>query len=143
MRYYDIALFIFIFNLVLGFLEVALAPYTDYTVGEMSGFGKSDIEAGESRLATQVNDAYTPIWSELNWLVENVRLVIQGVATFMITLSKATIFFPVLWYELGAAYIGYSATWISFVALLSAPFYFIYFMAVLQWVTGRSARDVQ
>lgn len=143
MRYYDIALFIFIFNLVLTFLEVVLAPYTDYSAGGLGGFGRADIEAGEADLSAQVNEAYTPVWSELNWLVENVRLVVQGVSTFMVTLSKATILFPVLWYELGAPYFGVSAQWIAFVAMLSAPFYFIYFMAILQWVTGRSARDAQ
>ena len=83
MRYYDIALFIFIFNLMLGFLQVVLVDYTDYHVGDVEGFGKDDIQIGEEQLAEQINDVYTPIWSELNWLVENVRLVVQGVATFI------------------------------------------------------------
>lgn len=143
MRYYDIALFIFIFNLTLGFLQVSLAPYTQASIGEAEGFGRADIATGEAQIARQVNDVYTPIWSELNWLVENVRLVVQGVATFILTLSKATIFFPLLWYELGAAYVGADAIWISFVAMMSSSFYFIYFMAILQWATGRSARDAQ
>lgn len=143
MRFYDIALFIFMFNLVLGFLQIALSDSFAYTIGEMDGFGRADIIEGESEIAEQINDVYTPIWSELNWLVENVRLVVQGVATFITVLSKATIFFPVLWYELGAAYVGGSVIWAAFILLLSTPFYFIYFMAVLQWATGRSAKDAQ
>lgn len=143
MRYYDIALFIFIFNLSLGFLQITLAGITTVSIGEAEGFGRSDIETGEAQIAQQVNDVYTPIWSELNWLVENVRLVVQGTATFILTLSKATIFFPILWYELGAAYVGGSGIWTAFIALLSAQFYFIYFMAILQWATGRSAKDAQ
>lgn len=149
MRYYDIALFIFIFNLALGFLNAAIGPgsgslgYTDYGVGELDGFGSDDIATGEERIAQQVNDVYTPIWSELNWLVENVRLVVQGVGTFIVTLSKATILFPVLWYELSYAYVGNSAIFGLFITFISAPFYFVYFMAILQWATGRSVRDTQ
>jgi len=143
MRYYDIALFIFIFNISLGFLNLALGSYTAYSIGEAQGFSKTDIEAGEGKIAAQVADVYTPIWSELNWLVENVRLVVQGVAIFIGTLSKATILFPLLWYELGAAYVGSSPVFVAFVGILSAPFYFIYFMAILQWATGRSVRDTQ
>jgi len=143
MRYYDIALFIFIFNLVLGFLFTALSPYTDYRADELDYFGMSAVEEGEQKIAQQVSDVYTPVWSELNWLVENVRLVVQGVSVFITTLSKATILFPLLWYELSAPYVGNSGTWALFVGLFSTPFYFIYFMAVLQWATGRSAKDVQ
>jgi len=143
MRYYDIALYIFLFNLVLGFLPVLMAGVFEYTVGEADGFGRADVASGEAQLAEQINDVYTPVWSELNWLVENVRLVVQGVATFITTLSKATILFPVLWYELGAAYFGGSLIWAAFVTLLSTPFYFVYFMAIMQWATGRSAKDAQ
>lgn len=141
MRYYDIALYVFLFNLVLGFLPVLLTGVFVYTVGDVEGFGQSDVAAGEAKLAEQINDVYTPVWSELNWLVENVRLVVQGVAVFISTLSKATILFPILWYELGASYVGGSVIWAAFVTLLSIPFYFIYFMAILQWATGRSVKD--
>jgi len=143
MRFYDIALFIFIVNLVLGFLQVAVGSYTSASIGSAEGFSSTDVQVGEERISEQVSDTYTPIWSELNWLVENVRLVIQGLGVFMLTFGKATILFPLLWYEIGAPYVGNSGTWLAFVSVLSSVFYFIYLVAIVQWSTGRSAKNAQ
>lgn len=142
MRYFDVALYIIIFNLVLGFLQPALAAYSDASIGQVGYLGESDITEAESKITSRINDVYTPVFSELNWLVENVRLAVQGVATFAVWLGKCTILFPILWYELGGAYLS-GSVWASFVTLISLPFYFIYTMAIIQLASGRSMKEAQ
>lgn len=142
MRFYDIALYIFLFNLTLGFLQLAVASYSDASIGGVEFMSESDIETAESSITSRINEVYTPIFSELNWLVENIRLAIQGVSTFIVWLGKSTILFPLLWYELGAGYMD-GPIWSAFVALLSLPFYFVYVVGIIQMATGRSTKEAQ
>lgn len=143
MRFYDIALFIFIFNLSLGFLSTAISSYTDYSIGGLEGFGSADVTAAEGKITGQISDTENPIFAELNFLIENVRLAIAGISTMISFLAKATVFFPVMWYQISAPYVGDSQVWGAFIGLLSVPFYLIYVFGIIQWASGRSAKDTQ
>ena len=142
MRFYDIALYMIIFNLVLSFMYTSVGSYIDGKVDGVEYLGDDAIFDAEQKITSRINEVYTPIFSELNWLVENVRLAIQGVATFITWLGKSTILFPVLWYEIGAQYIE-GPVFSAFVTLLSLPFYFVYVMGIIQWSAGRSAKEAQ
>lgn len=136
MRFYDIALFIFIFNLALGFwAEVGI---TDTSVGSLEGLSTADVQAGAEDIATTVGENQGGLFSELNWLVENVRLVVQGLSVLIKTLGNATILFPVL---LQTISYGYLHPYL--IGALTGLVWFVYFGGIVQFVLGRSFKEAQ
>lgn len=142
MRFYDIALYLFIFNLVLGIIPSIMS--LDASVSSLSGpFNQSQVEAGISATHSRVVQEYTPVWSEVNWLVENVRMVIQGIIIVVDTFFKATVAFPVMLNTLicnvpGACPVGIH----PLAVMMGGIFLLIYLIGILQLVLGRSTKEM-
>lgn len=137
MRFYDIALFILLFNIVLGGLtELGIADYTAENIEQLEGFsGDDQFQEGIEQINETVGNAQEGIFAELNWLVENVRLVINGIAILITAFANATIFLPGMLVTLkvpGAiAGIIVGGVWIT------------YFVGLLQFILGRSFKEAE
>ncbi len=136
MRFYNIAMFIFIFNLVMGFVtELGL---TDAGIESIEGWGGDDIRGGAEELGEIIGENQEGLFSELNWLVENVRLVVQGMSTLVKALANATIMFPIM---LTTVSNGMLPT--TLIAIMTAMVWFVYFAGIVQFTVGRSFREAQ
>ena len=136
MRFYDIAIFIFIFNLCMGF--VTELGITKASADSISGWGESDIKAGIEDISSTVGENQGGMFSELNWLVENVRLVVQGLTILLKTLGNATILFPIMLKTISNGYLPD-----SFISILTILVWFVYFAGIVQFVLGKSFREAQ
>lgn len=136
MRFYNIAMFIFIFNMVMGFVtELGL---TDAGVESIEGFSEDDIREGAEDIANTIGENQGGLFSELNWLVENVRLVVQGLGTLLKALGNATIFFPIMLITISNGMIP-----LALVTIMTAMVWFVYFAGIVQFAVGRSFREAQ
>jgi len=140
MRFYDIALYTFIFNLVLGIVPTVIS--LDAGMTSIAGFGRPEIESGINSTTSAVSNAYTPILSEVNWIVENVRLAAQGIFIIISAFAGATIAFPVIINNLmcgvpGACTLGVH----PFAALMGTMILFVYFIGIVQFMRGQSFRE--
>ena len=136
MRFYDIAIFIFIFNLVMGF--VAETGMTQTSVNSIGGWGEDDIKSGISDISSTVGENQGGMFSELNWLVENVRLVVQGLTVLLKTFGNATILFPIMLKTISNGFLPD-----SFISILTVLVWFVYFGGIVQFVLGKSFREAQ
>jgi len=143
MRFYDIALFAFIFNLSLGLL--ATMGLTGAGIDAMSGFGQDELIAGQSQMETILGENDKSIFSDLQWVVENVRLVIQALKTFITIFANATVFLPFLLKSLmcgGAGCVGNPS--LEYAAMtIGILVQFIYLMGIIQFAMGKSMKEAQ
>ena len=136
MRFYSIAMFIFIFNMVMGFVtELGL---TEAGVESIEGWGESDIRKGAEEIGDTIGENQGGLFSELNWLVENVRLVVQGLATLLKALANATILFPIMLTTISNGMLP-----VALITIMTAMVWFVYFAGVVQFAVGRSFREAQ
>ena len=141
MRFYDLALFALIFNLALGLLSTL--DITGAPIESMDGFGQDEINEGQSQIESVLSQSDQSIFSDLEWLVENVRLVLQGIKTFITVLANATIFLPFMLKTLmcgaggcvGNAPLEYTAFMIGLLVQ------FIYVIGIIQFAMGKSLKE--
>jgi len=133
MRFYEIALFVFILNLALGLLN-GFGVF-DVGVSEHEGFGDDEISAAYEQVNSTIKADQESVFGDLNWLVENVRMVVQGLGIFVKALANATILLPALLTSLHVP--G------ALVAVMSVMIYFIYTVGMVQFLMGRSIKEVE
>jgi len=138
MRMYDIALFLFIFNYILGFISAELVPLgsdadiqpldSQYTTTGFDSRAEDTINK-----VNQLNDG--GVMAEINWLVENVRLTITALPSVITAFADATVFLPFMLNHIGVT--G------EIVVIVTAIVWFVYFVGIFQLVTGRNIRGAQ
>ena len=143
MRIYDIALFLFIFNLVLNLLSVM--GLFDSSISSVQGFGQEELQSGQEQFQNVLSTNDKSIFSNLNWLIENVRLAIFGIKILITVIANATVlvpfFFTSLMCSVGGCVDNPSVQIFAF--SIGLIIQFIYLMGLIQLITGKSFREAQ
>lgn len=148
MKAYQIMLFVFIFNFTLQIvlnldLFGAGMGSIECPDGSSECWGVEKFETAEEQLETTIE---TQGWfSELNWLVENVRLSFRGLSIFFGMFLGATILPELMLKNIIGAFGGSiegAAMW-GLVELISWLIRLVYIMGITQFMIGRSMRDIQ
>lgn len=136
MRFYDIALFLFIFNLLAGFfVEIGMASFSEEYPSEIEGFGTEEVQTSLNETGTAIDETQEGLFGEINFIVENVRLVVRGISILWGALINATILFPIM------------LTTLKFpsplVLVLSSIVYLVYLVGIIQFLLGKSFKEAQ
>lgn len=144
MRFYHIALFLFIFNLMGGM------------VAEIGWYGESGFKPTNQAYTQQerVEDAYEDtnkidqnkgILGDLNYLVENVRVVIEIGKIFAQVFGRTVLVKPTMTNILcGIAGAGCENGVLNeFINIITAGVLFTYVIGVMQFLSGRNIRAME
>jgi len=134
MRLYDIAFALFIFNLVLGYFSEIHNSLGLQETYEKMGEEERTIQEAQREMEEAIEN--TGINPEGNWFVENVKLVVKSIGPIMKAFANATILLPAML----QLYFGIPS---SFAMILGLGVNFLYFMGILQWISGRSTKEVE
>ncbi len=133
MRFYDLALFLFIFNLTMGlFNELGVLPGITFQK-ETWGY---EVQEGNVKYVKISNDslfAGDSITQDLGFYAM-IKMIMNGIKAFIVSFGKATILFPLMLAELKVPN--------NINLVLTSVVWFIYFAGLLQWWTGRSVEGV-
>jgi len=142
MRFVEIAAFLFIFNLMVGF--VGQLDLTSQLYFKQGGWGQSNVESGREKLEATIGEQQEGLFANLNWLIENVRLVVQAIGSFIKMLGDATIFSHEMYMSLlcygGIDCSTYSPMY-NFTFILYSITMFVYTAALIQIASGRSFKE--
>lgn len=134
MRIYDLMLFLFIFNYVLGmFVSLDIGVPAEQKIHRTGGFDESTVKGYAGDLQTKVDQANTGVLANLNYLVESVKLVILALPTVIKAFLNATIMFPVMLLQLHIP--G------ELVVVFTAIVWLIYMVGVAQLISGRNMKE--
>lgn len=144
MRFYDIALFLFIFNMTIGFVNELGLTSSFYT--SVGGWGTADVTGGREKMESTIGEKQEGLFGELNWLVENVRLVVHALGAFFKIFMNATIFSRGMYTMLlctGGVDCSFNSPMGMFVNMLYGLTLFVYTIALVQFAMGRSIKEVE
>jgi len=142
MRFYDLALFALVFNMALGFLSYM--DLTDAPIGEIEGFGETEITNGQNQIQDTIGENDHTIFSDLQWVVENVRLMISALKTFIVIFANATVFLPVLFKTVlcgSSSCTDLSLTYFAY--MIGVLIQFLYVLGIVQFALGKSVDEAR
>jgi len=135
MKFYNIMIFILIFNLTLG-----LVNHMDLFGTEMKQIeeGVQTVEdIKETYNETQTVTSEGGILGDLNWLVQNVRLVITGVGMFIQAMAGAVLVQPMLT-NIMCSQQQCGAGLNTLIWIITSIMYLVYVVGIIQLITGRN-----
>ena len=144
MKIYEIALFIFTVNMVIGLMN--LLAFTDPYV---TGLGESkiiDVKSAEQKVSSMVGENQNWLTGSLNWLVESVRLSIQGIGAFISLLLDSTILSYNIYYKFlcyGGVDCSIGSFMWTFAGGLASLTYLVYTVALIQFATGKNMPQME
>lgn len=141
MKFVEIAMFLFIFNMTIAFVnELNLVQPFIYQTG---GWGTEDVASGREKIESTVGEQQNALTAALNWLVENVRLVIQAITGFIKMFGNATIFSYGMYTQLLCYQVdcSFGSPMNTFVGILYGMTMFTYTVAIIQLALGRSMKE--
>jgi len=142
MKFVEIAAFLFIFNLMVGF--VSQLNLTEPLYYKMGGWGHSDVESGREKLEAAIGEQQEGLFANLNWLIENVRLVVQALGSFVKMIAGAVLYSRGIYQSL-LCYRGvdcnFGSAMDSFIWILYGATSFVYTAALIQIASGRSFKE--
>ena len=135
MKVYDLALFLFIMNVVLAILiQLNLGFETTMQPSE----GKGNWQTYTEELKGELVGTNVQSSSSSNWFVDQIKLVLQAIPIFFKAFAYATVAFPLLLNQYFGTIWGLQPSeYTPIVAGISAVVYLIYAVAVIQFVSGR------
>jgi hypothetical protein len=137
MRVYDISLFLFIFNLMLGMVtglvDGAIIDLAE-TKEPLDNYNNEDVQAHIDTTKNQTLGA-GGVESEPNFIVESIRYVTIAIPKFMGLLYNITFGLPAMLNAFGMPDV--------IVIPIGAIIMLVYLIGILQLVLGRSVRDAQ
>ena len=145
MKFYDLALMLFIVNLMIGFVNMLGIFGTSYT--QVAGLGAQEIKQSIGNMTASVSQSENTIWpiSQINWFAQNIYLIIQGMAAFLEMFLNATIFSKGMYTSLLCTGTGIDCTTGAanyFINMLYLATLFIYAAGLFQLITGRSTKEL-
>lgn len=143
MKFYQIALFLFIFNMSIGVTNnLGLAPSTGEKIGKLDEGVQTEKNIQEQFNDTEDIGTQQGLLGDLNFLVENVRLVISGVRIFLDSFISAIFVKPILAlvFCAGTKCGAGLNTLLNAVSILTM---FVYLIGIVQLVTGRNVRTME
>lgn len=145
MKIYTIVLFIVIVNMAIQLVNMLDLTIADYAESQDTATLIRQEEAAEKISAT-VGENQGGIIGALNWLTENVYLAIQGIGAFITLILNSTLFSYNTYYKFlcyGGVDCSVGAFMWNFAAMLSTLTYVAYTIALIQFATGKSMRDME
>jgi len=142
LRFYEIAAFLFIFNLTLGVMG-SIGLFGGAGPGSMSGnqsITRKDI--GGVVEETKNIESEGGILGDLNWLVQNVRLVVSGVGMFLGAMFDAVTVRPML-VNIMCTNVKCGSAMDQFIWLITGVVEFAYITGIIQLVTKSNIEQMQ
>jgi len=140
MKFYNIALFMFCLNLAIGVTNATALFDTQYDQAESGVLQKEDVESGAVE-AAQVN-RNQGLFGDLNYLVQQVRLVIGAFGIFVSSLGNAVFVAPAL-NTFFCSKLTCSPAAQSLIAALTGLTWLVYFVGLFQLLSGRNIEAIQ
>jgi len=141
MRFWDIAVFIFIFNMGLA-LMTSMGLFGGGP-GAMSGDQTlTQKDVGDVTEETKSIEPQNGMLGDLNWLVQNVRLVVSGIGMFLGAMFDAVTVRPML-INVMCSNMKCGSAMNQFIWLITGVVEFSYVTGVIQLITGRNIKQMQ
>lgn len=135
MRIYDIALFVFIFNLSLGIMN-QMNVSSSYSIQPVENLNLEKITSYRNSATESMSQSSNILSDAVNFITESVELVITGVPMIIGCIWDATIGFKTV-----------LETLLGVPSILAIPLWIIvnliYFIGIAQLITGRNIKDYQ
>jgi len=139
MKIYEIVLFVFILNLCLNIVNM-LDFTTDYS-SPLPETALMNKEEAAGAISDVVGENQNWLTGSLNWLVESVKLAIQGIGAFITLILNSTLLSYNIYYKFlcygGVSCLPGTIMW-TFATALSTLTYLVYTIALVQFATGKS-----
>jgi len=140
MKFYNIMIFILVFNLSLGLINHFGLFGTEVKQIEEGVQTVSDIK--ETYNETKTVTSQGGILGDLNWLVQNVRLVITGVGMFIQAMAGAVLVQPML-SNVMCSYQQCGPAMGQLIWIVSSLVYLVYVVGIIQLITGRNLPQME
>jgi hypothetical protein len=135
MRIYDIALFIFIFNLALGMVNEMGIVSPKYNKNPAGNYNMIQIQADQEDLMVKTSQQSSNIVTDaINFVEDSIKLVTVGVPMLLKSLWNATLGLYGLLTSFGVPS--------TLAMILWTVCNFVYLVGAYQMFTGRSVKDV-
>ena len=140
MKFYNIMIFILIFNLSLGLINQLNLFGTEVKQIEEGVQTVEDIKKTYNE--TQTVTSQGGILGDLNWLVQNVRLVITGVGMFIQAMAGAVLVQPML-ANIMCSYQKCGSGISTLIWIVTSIMYLVYVVGIIQLITGRNLPQME
>jgi len=140
MKFYNIALFMFCLNLSIGIVNSTALFDTQYDQAEKGVLQEEDVKRGATN-AAQVNQN-DGLFGDLNYLVQQVRLVIGAFGIFVSALGNAVFVAPAL-NTFFCSKLTCSNPVQLMIGAVTALTWLVYFVGLFQLLSGRNIKSIQ
>ena len=151
MKFFNIILFIFLFNIAVNmlnvvFLDPSIGVNFNMTVNPVYGLGVEEVEAEQSSAMAQLNSTQKNILDKISDYGDTVRLFINGLTMFARIFINSSVYTKATYKQLLCGWgISCSAgsTLDVFINLMWLATSFFYVIGIFQLFAGRNLKEVE